>query len=272
MTELRRQIITTGIDPDDATVTNKGLDVNIQDQTTVTLDRRMLQASGSPFTLNASTTAGATTFVTTAATGLVAGDAIFIAEGNRSYTGEVSAATGGAPDTVTMRVPIPIVFTASAYVTKVLDDMGASSTGTIASPDTFLISNGGTVPIDITRIMVKMVTGSPPIFTDFGDIAGGLTNGVVLRKYDSANTNYQNIAHWKDNSDMAECMYNFELLTALGVGVDGLKGRMSFGGQSNHGVVIRLEEDDQLQLLIQDDISALTSFRIMVQGHLTDEI
>lgn len=272
MTELRKQIITTGTDADDAYVTNNGLDVNVQDQSTVTVDSRMLQASGSPFTLNASTTAGATTFVTTAATGLVAGDAIFMAEGNRSYIGEVSVATGGAPDTVTVRVPIPVVFTAAAYVTKVLADMAGSSTGTIASPDTFLVSNGGTIAIDVTRILIKMVTATAPVFTDFGDIAGGLTNGCVLRKYDSANSNYQNIAHWKDNSDMAEYMYDFDLLSTLGVGVDGLKGRMTFGGQSKHGVVIRLEEDDQLQLVIQDDISALTSFRIMVQGHITDEI
>lgn len=272
MTELRKVFITDETSGETAYVTNNGLDVNVQDQSTVTLDSRMLQASGSPFTLNASTTAGATTFVATAATGLVAGDAIFFAEGNRSYTGEVSAATGGAPDTVTVRVPIPIVFTASAYVTKVLDDMSASSTGTIASPDIFVVANDGTVSIDVTRILLKMVTTSTPVLTDFGDIAGGLTNGCVLRKFNSANSNYQNIAHWKDNSDIAEYMYDMDILTALGVGNDGLKGRMSFGGQDKHGVVIRLEAGDKLQLLIQDDISALTSFRIMVQGHITDEI
>jgi hypothetical protein len=52
---------------------------------------------------------------------------------------------------------------------------------------------------------------------------------------------------------------------------------MTFGGTAKHGVVIRLEPGDRLEMVIQDDLATLggagsiTSFKVMVQGHQTSD-
>lgn len=48
--------------------------------------------------------------------------------------------------------------------------------------------------------------------------------------------------------------------------------RRSFGGQDKNGVVIRVDGDlgESLELLIQDDLTGLETFRIVVQGHVVE--
>lgn len=53
-------------------------------------------------------------------------------------------------------------------------------------------------------------------------------------------------------------------------GVYGFLTRFNFSGQENLGVVIRLEENEALELVVQDDLTDLVDFKIMVQGHFTN--
>jgi hypothetical protein len=45
--------------------------------------------------------------------------------------------------------------------------------------------------------------------------------------------------------------------------------RKAFGGQGNHGVTVRLKADDfdSIQCIIQDDLTDLISFKLVIQGH-----
>jgi hypothetical protein len=54
--------------------------------------------------------------------------------------------------------------------------------------------------------------------------------------------------------------------------IKGFTSRLTWGGQSKHGVVIRLDGNlgEELQVLIQDDLvtaSANTVFNMIAQGH-----
>jgi hypothetical protein len=55
-------------------------------------------------------------------------------------------------------------------------------------------------------------------------------------------------------------------------GFYGMRVRRSFNGPDKNDVVIELEKDtsDELQLIIQDNLTGLTSFKIVAQGHRVD--
>jgi hypothetical protein len=275
MTELRKLFISDETTGTTANVeSNGGLAVNVQDQTTQTIDTLMLQADGAPaiWNPNATMTAGGTSFVVGSATSLAPNDEVFIAEAgsiNEASYHVCASVDVAATDTVHVKVPIPNAYTTSANIFKVTADMAGSSTGTRTSPDMWITANNGTVSYDITRIILQMVTSGSPELTQFGNLTA-LTNGCVLRHYDDSVSHYHNIAYWRANEDIMYSMYDVSLITGLGAGDYGLTGRMTFGGPSKHGVVIRMNPGDELQFLIQDDISGLTHFYIMVQGHLVD--
>lgn len=68
-------------------------------------------------------------------------------------------------------------------------------------------------------------------------------------------------------------MYDFTVYEASNPsqGIDGFCGRLTFGGQSKLGVVLRVGPDENLQLIVQDDLSYLVDFEIMLEGHVVQE-
>ena len=124
---------------------------------------------------------------------------------------------------------------------------------------------------DIVRAMWYIQSGANPVMTDqtFGNITA-LTNGCILRKH---NEDVHNIFNVKKNGDFR--LRNFDAFyvdTARGGGSQSFSSRRTFGGQTKNGVVIRLTGDnnDQLQMIIQDDLSLLQDFTCIAQGHLVD--
>ena len=112
-----------------------------------------------------------------------------------------------------------------------------------------------------------MVTDGAPTFLLFGDLAK-LINGIVLRRN---NGTVDNIFNIKTNGELNNLCYDVSFYRATNPsGVNGIGARMTFGGQSKHGVVIRLDPGESLQLLIRDDLSDLLTFRLVAQGHVVD--
>ena len=105
----------------------------------------------------------------------------------------------------------------------------------------------------------------------FGGITGGLTNGIFFRV---KNGTTKNIFNAKTNGDLAAHMFDLNYVDdTLGPsGQYGLRGRRTFGGQSKNGVVIRLnsETNDIFECVVQDDLTDLTNFQIIVQGHIVE--
>lgn len=247
---------------------NGGLPVNLQDQTTQTIDDKFCRAISASKSLASETVAGGYTIELNDASGLSAGDEIGLFQDSdkpQSYFGKILSIS---TNTLTMDMPLPIAFRDSSHdnpaqLFEIDCDMSKDGSST---PIIYSIFNGGSQPIDITRILIQMDTASVPQFDEFGDLTA-LTKGCVLRKK-KADGEYQNIADWKSNQDLALYMYDLDLLSSF-FGANGVKGRMTFGGQEKHGVVIRLAQNEALEFIVQDNLTGLNEFRVLAQGHFT---
>ena len=118
--------------------------------------------------------------------------------------------------------------------------------------------------VDITRMLLSMQLTSDGDYDEFGNIPR-LTNGLVCRFVDSYQENIFNI---KDNRSFDNLMYDLKFITAKKNSPDGLSGRFTF---ENLGSVIRLKPFEDLQFIVQDDLTALSEFEIIVQGKVVPE-
>lgn len=245
---------------------NGGVPVNIQDQTSQTIDDFMCQSITGPYILSADTVPDSYTIDLVSAAGLTVGDTIGLFKNStdpQSYFGVIQSIS---TNTLTMDTPLPVVFPSSDSVLfEVLCDLSVDGSST---RQIFTLTNNSSVSLDVTRIIIQMDTATTPQFDEFGDLPA-LTNGCIFRLALSDGT-FQNIGNWKSNQDMAAYMYDLDLLSAF-FGANGVKGRMTFAGQDKHGVTLRIRENEELQFIIQDDLTGLNEFRIMVQGHFVTD-
>jgi len=120
--------------------------------------------------------------------------------------------------------------------------------------------------LDITRIMFQMVTNDFCELDMFGDIPGGLERGIVFRKVSPSGetTNYFNC---KTNGELALLMYDVKEYEAAKHGVNGLGGRLTYAGPSKHGVTLRLNPGESLEIIIQDDLRSLIAMHFIAAYH-----
>lgn len=175
---------------------------------------------------------------------------------------------------VTVDTPIDFPYLAGSDVAFASHDMNVAASA--ASPQVFGIrlaeppaSLQEEIVLDITRVMHSMITSGLGDLSDFGDIPGGLVNGMVLRKKYTDGT-FGNITNIKTNGDFTLVAYDFDRFIAgnPGQGVNGSKWRMTFGGEEKMGTVIRLSAGEDLQWVVQDDLSSILNFENMAQGAL----
>lgn len=243
----------------------ESVDVFIQDQTTPPLDFYFIQPIGSPDSLAAATAIDDTSVTVASDAGFTVGDRVGIFSGaGRFYFAQLLAKPGA--NVLDLDTPLDFAFSIGNPViasTRELDVNGS------VTPQTFEVRGAGTFEIDITRIMLSMITASAVDLSLFGDLAA-LTNGIVLRRTDTETRNIWNI---KTNLDILNLAFDFLPFAAANPvqGVDGLGARYTFAGQDKHGVAVRLGLDDSLELIIQDNLTGLTQFRIIAQGHVVED-
>lgn len=184
---------------------------------------------------------------------------------NRAFFASTLAITGNV---VHLDTPLDFEFQVgdtAACLDRELDIDG-SATNQIFS---IQVGSAANQSIDITRIMVTMLTGSAVSLATFGDLAA-LTKGCVLRRTNGTTVNIFNI---KSNGDLANLCYDYLPLQATNPsqGQDGALFRYTFAGTDKHGVAIRLDPGDRLDFIIQDNISSLTQFRIIGEGHYVED-
>lgn len=123
--------------------------------------------------------------------------------------------------------------------------------------------------VDITRIIVHIEDDSAMDTAKFGGLLA-LTNGVVVRV--NRNGYYQTILNVKTNGEWAQRAYDVSYSDKAPAGTFGLAVRRSFGGEDKNGTPIRLNGalGESIEVLIQDDLTGLTGFGIVLQGHLTN--
>jgi len=267
MTVLRNVYITdadtgvTGVvDP------NQGQAVNLQDQTSPILIVPFHTTTNSTTLATSATAIDDMSFNVASTTGFVAGAyvTIYSTTSDRWYQGHQVGAVAGS--TVTIDTPIDFTFQIGDKVSVGSSDLAVDGSSTSV---TYTLRDPAPVGLDITgditRIILVMECASACSWAEFGDLAA-LTNGLVLRRVDGVT---QNIFNVKSNKDLANIMYDMDILVAAGPAlVDGVKGRLTFGGQNKLGVVVRLAEGEDLEIIIQDNLSALTTFQIYAEGHI----
>lgn len=250
---------------------NGAMPVNIQDQTTRAFDNRLcMTVTGTPYTLASDAEPNDYDIELVDATGLNVGDTIGLFQNSSNPASYFGVILSIASNTLTMDTPIDNLF--DTDLSPVLFEVAcnANADGSV-SPVIFKMANDANQAIDITRILIHITDEIAMDDSKFGGLTA-LTRGVVLRKKkaDGSYTNYWNRAV-KTNGELGLVAFDKEYDPKAPAGVYGLRARYTMGGQSKHGVVIRLSINEELQLVVQDDLTGLLTFEIMAEGHFVTD-
>jgi hypothetical protein len=125
------------------------------------------------------------------------------------------------------------------------------------------------IEIDIVRIMGWIQDDVSMDDAKFGGISA-LTRGLVLRRNnaDGTFTNYWNA---KSNGEIRLLAFDANYASKAPSGFYGFNFRNTYGGQSKHGVVIRLTTGQSMQVVVQDDLTDLAEMFMMAQGHIVTD-
>ena len=247
---------------------NGGFPVNVQDQHTPAFDAPFAQIVNGPFTLAADALIDAWSIEVTTGHSLIAGDKLLLQDIQHGRAMFATVMSVAGDNTVNIDSPINFMYhLAHTRVLEITNDLNVNGSGT---RQVFQVGTAvAGVELDITRILFQLTCTDIPEFTDFGDIALGLTRGVMCRVVNGVNTNLFNL---KSNADLAALMFDVSVYESAKVfNVNGIAARLTYGGQAKHGVTIRLAQGEVLEVIIQDDLSSLVSFRMGASGHLVTD-
>lgn len=244
-----------------------GIDVNIQDQTTPSIILPLAQQLG---TTNLTIDAVLDSYDVTvdSVVGMVVGDHFRIIDPANDwfYFGSILAINGNV---VTLDTTMDHAYIATSEVTW--SNINMAVDGSVTPVHFHLRTGTPSIPssVDITRMIMVCQCDTRVDLNKFGDIAGGLTRGIVFREENGHRNNIFNI---KTNAGLAGIAYDWTPYDASNPaqGINGFSWRLTFGGQSKIGVVLRVEDDGQLGMIVQDDLTSLVSLFCVVEGHVVD--
>lgn len=242
---------------------NGGLAVNLQDQTSKALDLAFINALGQT-TLSADADPGDTTITVTSTTGFVDGVVVGVLSGTGIfYFGQQVGAPAG--NVITLDTPIDQQHLSGVPV--IIGNRHLNVDGSLTTQIFQIGPIGTTIEVDITRITGYIQDDSAMDDALFGALPA-LTNGVVLRVN---NTTIDNVWNVKSNGEIALLCFDSMYTNRAPAGSFGFRFRNTYGGQNKHGVTLRLEASDTLEILIQDNLTGLEDFLMMAQGHVVTE-
>jgi hypothetical protein len=247
------------------------INVFIQDQTTEIIDlhfSKLVQA----YTIVTDTNVDDTSVTINAGAEPTDGNTVCFKENSAFYQGTIlSHSASGDNWIINLDVPLDYAFTTSVDCAKEAS-INLAVDGSV-TPQIFTISPKElpNVKWDITRILGSIIDATAMDDGKFGGMTA-LTKGIYIRKKDGT---HKNIFNAKTNGDLAAHMYDVTYIsdTFGPAGKFGLRFRRTFNGQDKNGVVIRLnsETDDELQCVIQDDLTDLDEFSLIAQGHIVED-
>lgn len=239
---------------------NSALNTHDADVHNVIVNRFAHLHTGTSTTLSVATTGDGTEYTITvaSATGFNAGDYIHL-DGELTHPKIISI----AGNVFTLDRRIDNAHSIGESVIQSVLDMSTTA-GTMASPVIYYAAPSTGEVWHLTRMLFSMTHAGAGDLGLFGGLTA-LTNGVLVRiKVNGAYTTFTN---WKTNADIKSDMYDVEFdARSGGGGVYGTSGRGTF---KNAGAVVRLDGDlgDQIEIVVQDDITTLNSFTLKYQGH-----
>lgn len=238
------------------------LAVTLQDQSTPAFDLPFVLEQAST-AVRTATSIDSRVIDVTSGHALTAGQSILLANGGAYMEAGIVSTT---VDTITIDTPINHVYPVGATVTGGTTNLIVDGT----TPQTFKLKPPAGTTVDITSLTFSIRSNIKPTYPDFG-ADPELTLGVIVRRKLS-NGDYTHLTNMKSNEDF---LLNGSLDISLepkttGSTVYGIGFRMTFAGQQNHGVAIRLDSalDEEIQIIIQDNLTGgqNTSMRVLAQG------
>ena len=130
----------------------------------------------------------------------------------------------------------------------------------------FDITNGSAHQFEFSQLMIHLTDGGVMDDGMFGSIAGGLDNGVVLRKKNADGT-YHNLWTARTNGELGHIAFDKVYDDKGPAGIYGLTVRTVF---TNLGSTMLLDEGEKLELIVQDDLTDLSTFKIMAEGRFIE--
>lgn len=242
--------------------------VMINDQTTRAIFNPFCRAVTGPYLLAQNTVPNSDTLILTDATGLLAGDRVGLFQNSTNPSSFFSRIVSISNDTVILSDPLDIIFDTALSPVFFELNCNINSDGS-STRIVYKIDNDSNQDVDITRIILQITDNTAMDDGTFGGITA-LTRGILLRKK-LDNGTYLNYWNARSNAELKNVMFDITYSDKAPAGTYGMTGRLTFGGQEKIGVVIRLSKNEELQLLVQDDLSGLTTFELMAEGHFTDE-
>jgi hypothetical protein len=236
----------------------KSIDTYLQDQHTRPLGfifKRLLNA----VTLSAPTIIDTYTISLTAGHNFVIGEYISIIENGIPYQSRVIGVDG---NTITVDSPMDRVYTVNSLAARTTTNLNVNGAVT---PLIYNINPVQNARWHINGLVIQITDDSAMDDGKFGGIAE-LTKGLIIRY---KNNEQYNIATLRKNACFELSGWNVSYSDKAPSGLNGVTMKKIFNGQDNSGVTLYLDGrlNDELQIIIQDDLSALTTMKAYALGH-----
>ena len=247
---------------------NGGLSVNVQDQATRLFQIPVNQILDSvSYSLLSSPVINSYVIELNTTVGLSTGDKIAFLEQNgmeQIHFGNIISISG---NNITMNSPVPYNYTPIATNVFTFDNQ-LTVDGSV-NQQVFSVCNFFDEDVDITRIIFAC-TDNAVMHDGLFCSSAKLTRGIEFRKKNTDGT-YINYFNVRNNGKWGLLAYDIGY-SDKGKPPDdtyGFRSRLTFGGQSKHGVVIRLLQTECIELVVQDDLTDVSGASLMIEGHFT---
>jgi hypothetical protein len=239
---------------------NGGVAVNLQDQHSEFISAKLCKTIAA-VTLSSGMTLGTRTVNLVAGHGAIVGEMMNFKQAGRLTQAKVLVVAGNV---ITIDSPIDYAYTTAATVVRTSAEMNVNGAVT---PVEFTVTPPAGIVWDITKITVHIEDNAAMDDGTFGGIVA-LTNGVVMQH---RNGIYKHILNAKTNGELAEIARMMEYVAKPPSGT-GYSANFwyAFAGQNEFGITLRLDgtTGDTIVMIIQDDLTTLSAFRVVVMGHV----
>lgn len=216
-------------------------------------------------TLASGATKGTRTITVTSSTGIAVGSYLILFNATDGHFGfyKVTSIAGAPVITVDSELEYSFAAGTDVDVATVALNVDGSSTSQVFGIRGDTSGEPVDVCVCINKIVAVCVVTTKPDYSDFGDITA-LTNGVLLRK---RNGDTQNIGAAKTNIELASQAGRWQLLESSISGY-GFIADFEFAGENNLNTPIIIKPGDDLEIVIQDDLTGLISFSCVAFGRV----
>lgn len=263
MSELRKVYLHDGLGNPIGSLAG-ALNVHDADVHNIIINDRLHQHTATATTLAADAPAGSIQITLTSAAGFAVGDYLHISNATtlEIHHPRITVLVGTL---ATLDGPLDYSFLIGDSVLKTLVDMNVS--GTLASPQSFKSMPRAGEIWHLLSILIEITHTTAGDNGLFGNLPA-LINGVVLRRYDGLTGTFSTLTNWKINGGIVTDTGNVAYAPRSGGG--GAYGTNAYGDfKKNAGATIYLNgtNGDYFEMLVQDDLTSLSRFRVKLQGH-----